>query len=64
MTYAQAVVALDKVITDSHATSWGQQFLVADEQRRDEAIDWFINICEKIGLLVPHEPVPTTFRLN
>lgn len=59
LTHREAIVALDKYITDRHTTLWGGVWTVTSEDRREEAIDWFIGVCQEIGLLATPE-LPTT----
>lgn len=53
LTWAEAGIALDRHIRDTHAVLWGRIITVSDQEGRDDAIDWFINIAQAIGLLQP-----------
>jgi len=43
---------LDRYLAMKHTNTWPpEQFSVADEDRREEAIDWFVDLCIKLGIV-------------
>ena len=58
MDRTEALIALDRHITDKHCVIWGGIWTVTDEERREEAIDWFLDVCERIGLLKTYKTPP------
>lgn len=49
-TRAQATVAMDKYL-DTHGPFFGGVWNISDELRKEDAIDWFMDIARIIGLL-------------
>ena len=56
MTVAAAVVALDHYITSVHTTSFGKMSMVNNPAEREDFIDWFIDVCERTGMIQPTRP--------
>lgn len=57
LTTMEATVALEKYLVDLHCQLWPRgQWTITNVERREDAIDWFIEVCQKIGL-IEHHPV-------
>lgn len=51
-TVGQLVQRLDKYLSMKNTNTWPpEQFSVADDDRREDAIDWFVDLCIKLGIV-------------
>jgi hypothetical protein len=43
---------IDTYLEMKHCNTWPpEQFSVADEDRREDAVDWFVDLCIKLGIV-------------
>lgn len=59
-TYSEAIAALNAYLDRTHCVIWGGVWTITDKERRDDALGWFIDVCQAIGLIRPEQPQPPT----
>jgi hypothetical protein len=58
-TVGELVQRLDKYLSMKNTNSWPpEQFSVADADRREDAVDWFVDLCIKLGIVDVSEDDP------